>query len=238
MNPRAAIFDVYSTLLEVRPPTEAATRWKRLFEEALGKLPPLSRTEFSLATSREVARRHAEARARGIRWPEVLWPEVVLAVIPDLARLSQRKREDFFFQLMAVGRTLRLAEGAAECLRWLHREGVVLGIASNSQAYTLKELAAALEDEALNLSIFDSTIRFWSFENGFSKPDPHVFHILMTRLKLQGIQPGETLFVGDRLDNDIEPARVHGFQTWHLSARANAHSGSWRELLMRLKKRA
>ena len=65
-------------------------------------------------------------------------------VIPDLTRLSARKLEDFIYRQMQIGRTLRLADGAAECLRQLNDHGILLGIASNSQAYTLRELEAAL----------------------------------------------------------------------------------------------
>jgi len=236
MNIRAAIFDVYSTLLEVgAPPTDANVRWRRLFEEMLDAPPPFSRTEFSARTSRVIARQHAEARARGIQWPEVLWPVVALEVIPDLARLSARKRDEFHLRLMQLSRTLRLASGSAECLRWLHRQGVLLGIASNSQAYTLRELTAELQEAGLNLSMFDPEIRFWSFENGFSKPAPHVFAMLTTRLHLRGIRPAETLMVGDRLDNDIAPARVCGCQTWQIAQRRPSHTGSWRDLLEWLK---
>jgi FMN phosphatase YigB (HAD superfamily) len=37
--------------------------------------------------------------------------------------------------------------------------------------------------------------------------------------------------VGDRLDNDIEPARAFGWQTWQLmSAKQNEHAGNWQDL--------
>jgi FMN phosphatase YigB (HAD superfamily) len=165
----------------------------------------------------------------------VLWPEVALEAIPELARLSARKREEFHLRSMQLGRTLKLAGGAADCLRWLHRQGVLLGIASNSQAYTLRELSDVLQGDGLDLSMFDPEIRFWSFENGFSKPDPHVFRILTTRLALRGIRATETLVVGDRLDNDIAPAGVFGCQTWQLTSQHKLHTGSWRELLAWLK---
>jgi FMN phosphatase YigB (HAD superfamily) len=127
---------------------------------------------------------------------------------------------------------LRLANGAAECLRQLNDRGVLLGIASNSQAYTLRELTTALHGPGLNLSMFDRELRFWSFENGFSKPDPHVFRILTARLETRGIRPAETLMVGDRLDNDIEPAQAQGWKTWHLVAtRQSGPSGNWPQLL-------
>jgi predicted HAD superfamily phosphohydrolase YqeG len=42
--------------------------------------------------------------------------------------------------------------------------------------------------------------------------------------------------VGDRLDNDITPARLHGCQTWQVTPAAqNQHAGNWRALLAWLK---
>jgi FMN phosphatase YigB (HAD superfamily) len=233
MKIKAVIFDVYTTILEVGPPpTDAETLWQRLFGETLGIIPPLTRTQFSAATAQVIARRHADARSRGIQWPEIQWPSVVLEVIPNLACLPARKLDDFLLNQMQTGRTLRLADGAAECLRWLNEAHHLLGIASNSQAYTLLELNTALQDVGLCLSMFDPELRFWSFENGFSKPDPHVFRILTARLEARGIRPAETLMVGDRLDNDIEPSKAQGWQTWQLSARqTHSGSGNWRDLI-------
>lgn len=232
MKIRAAIFDIYTTILDVGPPpANADALWAKLFEEMLGQPPTVTRTEFSVRTAQVIARQHAAARARGIQWPEIQWPAVVLEAIPGLARLSAPKLGDFLLRQMQIGRTLRLAGGAAECLSTLNENGILLGIASNSQAYTLRELNTALEGTGVNLSLFDRDLRFWSFENGFSKPDPHVFRILTARLEARGIGPAETLMVGDRLDNDIEPARAFGWQTWQLvSAKQNEASGNWRDL--------
>ena len=237
MNIRAVLFDIYTTILEVGPPpTNADALWRKLFEGSLGTPLPLSRTEFSIRTSQVVARQHVAAKARGIQWPEILWPAVVLEVIPALARLNAAGLEDFIFQQMQIGRTLRLADGAADCLRQFNDNGILIGIASNSQAYTLRELTVALQGTGLNLSLFDRDVRFWSFEHGFSKPDPHVFRILTARLEARGIRPAETLMVGDRLDNDIEPAHAQGWQTWQLVPnRQSEMSGNWRDLLAWLK---
>ena len=85
----------------------------------------------------------------------------------------------------------------------------------------------ALAAHGLGLDLFDRDLCFWSFEHGFSKPDPHVFQILTARLAARGIRPAETLMVGDRLDNDIEPAQAHGWQTWQLGPAAD---GDWAAL--------
>jgi len=122
----------------------------------------------------------------------------------------------------------RRAESSA---RKFNDDGVQFGIASDSQAYTLRELTVALQGNGLDLSMFDAALRFWSFDNGFSKPDPHVFRILSARLEARGIQPAEILMVGDRLDNDIEPARAHGWQTWQLVAtKRPGRLGNWHDL--------
>jgi FMN phosphatase YigB (HAD superfamily) len=147
--------------------------------------------------------------------------------------------DEFLFQQMQIGRTLRLADDAGECLRQLHEKGAVLGIASNSQNYTLRELDEALRGAGLGVSIFDPHLCFWSFQHGFSKPDPHVFQILTARLEARGISPAETLMVGDRLDNDIEPARAHRWQGWQVTSLSHTagRSGNWRELLVWLMER-
>jgi putative hydrolase of the HAD superfamily len=232
MSIRAVIFDIYKTILEIDgPPADAEVLWQRLFAEMLGGQPPVSRAEFAIRTSQVIAREHAAARARGIQWPEIQWPSVVLEVIPGLVGLNALRLEDFLLRQMQIDRPLRLADGAAECLRKLNSDGILLGIASNSQAYTLRELEAALKGDGLNLSIFQNDLRFWSFENGFSKPDPHAFRILAARLEARGISPSEILMIGDRLDNDIEPARAFGWQTWQLAAgKPGVQAGSWGDL--------
>jgi len=232
MKIRAVIVDVYNTLLEVGPaPASADALWRALFEEMLGTAPPVSATEFSVLTGQVTACHHAAAKSQGIQWPEIQWSSVVLEALPGLARLTAPKLEDFLFRQTQLGRTLRLADGAEECVRHLHDQGLLLGIASNAQAYTLRELAAACAGTELNLSLFDREMRFWSFENGFSKPDAHVFRILTARLEARGIRPAETLMVGDRLDNDLEPAQAQGWQTWQLGPlKQDSPSGGWREL--------
>lgn len=235
MTLRAVIFDVYATILEVTPPpSHAEDLWRELFAETLSAKPPLTRTQFSVATEQVIARLHAEARTQGIPWPEILWPRVVVEVLPDLASLPAGQLDDFLLRQMQMGRTLRLAEGAAECLGWLKNTGRLLGIASNSQAYTLRELQQALSSVGLDLSIFERDLCFWSFEHGFSKPDPHVFRILSARLEARSLRRGEVLMVGDRLDNDVAPARTQGWRTWLLQADSPL-GGNFRQLLAMLK---
>jgi len=225
MKVRAVIFDVYGTLLQVGPPPpDADARWQRLWRDLLGAEPRLSRLQFSAASSQVIARHHQAAQARGIPWPEVHWPSIVAEVMPELAQLSRHDQEQFLFRQIQTGHSTRMAAETAATLRWLKDRASLLGIASNAQAYTLRELEQALATHALGMDLFESQLCFWSFEHGFSKPDPHVFQILAARLAALGISPREILMVGDRLDNDIEPAKVHGWRTWQLGP---AGDGDW-----------
>ena len=233
MNIRAVIFDIYGTLLEVGPPPpDADTRWKHLCRELLHTEPRLSRLEFFVASSKVIARHHQAARVRGITWPEVHWPSIVSEVLPKLAQLPRPDQEEFLFRQIQTGHTTRLTVETAAMLRWCKERDCLLGIASNAQNYTIRELQEALAGHGLGLDLFERDLTFWSFQHGFSKPDPHVFQILTARLTAFEISPRETLMVGDRLDNDINPAKAHDWHTWHLGSQAD---GDWAGLCERLR---
>ena len=238
MNIRAVLFDIYGTLLEVGPPPpDADARWQRLFRDLLHGEPPLGRLDFAVACSPVIARHHAAARARGIPWPEVHWPSIVTEILPELTRLSRGDQDEFLYHQIQTGHTVRLTAETADTLRWLRERQCLLGIISNAQAYTLRELREALATRGLDLSLFERDLCFWSFEQGFSKPDPHVLQILTTRLHARGISHDQTLMVGDRPDNDIEPARAFGWQTWYFTTDdpASDQGGSWHRLRLHLR---
>lgn len=232
MNIRAVIFDVYKTLLEVGPaPEDAEDRWRLLWREHLHARPRVTLTEFNAACLPIIAREHTTARLAGIPSPEIYWPAVTAEALPELAPLPAAVRDDFLFRHAQMVRTLRLAPASAETLGSLHAGGIPMGIASNAQPYTLREVDAALAVAGLSRELFRADLCFWSFENGFSKPDPHVFRLLTARLAARGIASAETLMVGDRIDNDILPARAQGWQTWHLDPEADgAVGGGWEKL--------
>lgn len=229
MKVRAVIFDVYKTLLEVAPaPADAEMRWADLARATFGAPPRHGLAELIAATEAVIAREHAAARGAGIAYPEVYWPDVVREVLPELAALPEAAQDAFLLGQKALLHTVSLMPGAAEALAWLRQRGVPLGIASNAQPYTRHELGRALASAGLDLAWFAPDLCFWSFAHGFSKPDPHVFRLLTARLRARGITAADTLMVGDRLDNDIAPARAQGWRTWRLgSMPADGESGDW-----------
>ena len=87
---------------------------------------------------------------------------------------------------------------ALACLRELGQRGYRLAIAANQPAPAadvLGEMAVPFE--------FIGTSGAWSV----AKPDPRFFERIIAELSLA---PGEIAYVGDRLDNDVRPARVAG----------------------------
>ncbi len=231
MKIRALVVDIYRTVLEVGPPpADAAGRWDALWRELLGAAPRVGLAEFGAECERLVTREHSRARESGVSHPEVYWPDVVTEVVPELTERDAATRAEFMFRQASCGHTVRAMPGVGAALRGARERGCWLGIASNAQPYTLRELAKALATEELTPEIFAPTLCFWSFEHGFSKPDPHVFRVLTARLRALGVKPGETLMVGDRLDNDIAPARAQGWETWHWRTEPGEGGGDWAKL--------
>lgn len=209
---KAVIFDVYHTLLAVAEgPVAAEDRWLELWRESVGTPPGMSLAEFDAACRTAVAQDHAPRKSAGDRWPEVDWRKVACRAAGGLSGLAPGALDDFLFRHVRLQRTTQAMPGALTLLAGLKQQAILTGIASNAQRYTFDELAAA----GLPVDQFEPDLCFWSFEQGFSKPDPAVFSWLTARLAARGISPEETLMIGDRLDNDIIPARAAGWQAWH-----------------------
>ncbi len=229
---KAIICDVYRTLLEIREePADIEQRWGVLFQSVFGKVPTLSLEQLRVRCREIVSKDHQEARGRGILFPEVNWPTVMNRALPELDALPRANVDSFLFNHAQLFRSLRVMPGCATVLRECIERGILLGIASNAQAYTPKELELALNEVGLDLSIFQPDLMFWSFEHGFSKPNPHVFEILRARLQNRCLRESETLIIGDREDNDILPARATGWRTWQFSDERNGlDQGNWKSL--------
>ena len=226
---RAIIFDVYKTILDVgEAPLDAEKRWRKQFVQTFGNAPEVSLEELADRCESIVGEDHHEARGRGIDHPEVNWPTVMKRALPILNSLSEAKLANFIFRHAQLSRTLKLAPSCGSLLRQCVQNGILLGIASNAQAYTLRELRLALKGVHLDLAIFQPDLIFWSFQNGFSKPDPYVFQTLRARLLNRRIVSAETLMVGDREDNDLLPAGTVGWRTWQLSKSSEeTNRGNW-----------
>ena len=96
----------------------------------------------------------------------------------------------------------RLYNGAAETLEKL-KPRYHLGIIANQNPGTEERL------KAYGIHHFFDVI-IASAEAGLDKPDPEIFRLA---LREAGCMPDEAFMVGDRLDNDIAPAKKLGMKT-------------------------
>jgi HAD superfamily hydrolase (TIGR01509 family) len=127
--------------------------------------------------------------------------------------VSERARHYDYFDLRP---------GIAELIRDLHARGVKLGLAANQPARIAQRLAAAGLAECF-------AHREVSGTNGLRKPDLRVFLVAAAAL---GTAPGDCIMVGDRIDNDIAPARALGMRTVRFVAGRHAQQRprSWLEV--------
>jgi len=90
---------------------------------------------------------------------------------------------------------------AQRCLAELRRRGHIVGVAGNQSLFE--------EDVAKGLGL-DVDISRPGNEWEFEKPDPRFFERLVAEA---AVAPSEVVYVGDRVDNDILPAKAIGLRT-------------------------
>ena len=92
---------------------------------------------------------------------------------------------------------------AEEVLRYVHSRGYKIGVIANQLLGTASRL------EKWGLLKYISVVAA-SAELGVAKPDPAIFTYA---LEQAGCAASEALMVGDRLDNDVIPAKALGMKT-------------------------
>ena len=93
---------------------------------------------------------------------------------------------------------------ALPCLVELHRRGFFVGIAGNQS----DELEEWIRAQGLDVDLVASSARW-----GVEKPSPAFFERIVAE---SGLEPGELAYVGDRVDNDVVPARAAGLVAVHV----------------------
>jgi HAD superfamily hydrolase (TIGR01549 family) len=109
------------------------------------------------------------------------------------------------FSARAQGRQIPfdLRPGMPELLAWLHKRELRLGLAANQPHETLAIL------DGLGIGRYFTHLEV-SGTHGFRKPDVRLF---LRACEDLGVSPSEAVMVGDRIDNDIAPARWVGMRT-------------------------
>ena len=115
-----------------------------------------------------------------------------------------------------------LREGIPGLLKQLSADGLMLGLAANQPADSLTKM-----DKAGILKYFK--YREVSGSIGLRKPDPR---LLLHACEGLGVSPEEAIMVGDRIDNDIVPARMLGMPAvrYVTGRHADQQPRSWSEV--------
>lgn len=95
-----------------------------------------------------------------------------------------------------------LLDGMTTALLDLQRD-FKLGVVANQHPPVADALAEYGVAELFDTIVISETV-------GLFKPDPAIFQLALDNL---GIAPGEAIFVGDRPDNDVKPAKSLGMRT-------------------------
>ena len=198
---RAAIFDVYGTMLDapvggVKPDPDADPKLREIIK-SFGYKPPESPSHALHTAIRNHHQRSAE------EFPEVdlceLWHQILEA--PEDCDLK-----DLIISLETFWHPSRIMPGLENFLNELHDSGIVLGILSNAQINTLPSLGHLA-------NLFEPDLTILSYQHRIAKPSPALFSQLATRLKARGISPKNALYIGNDTNHDIIPAHQKGFQT-------------------------
>ena len=197
------MFDCYNTLLFYRSDEEKAGIWEMMLsaveyvtEHTVQATPEELERLYQNALQREI---ECCQKERGIHAEICLtnvWKDVLLDLdIPE--EMAEEKAEDFLllFRLYTRKQKRLFANVERELMR-LKQEGIRLLLLSNAQnCFIYNELPKKVRD------LFDEV--FISESMGIKKPSEEWFRQAFAKL---GVQPSDTVFVGDSAEDDMIPA--------------------------------
>ena len=210
---KAVFFDFYGTLVKWTPDAEQIQREAAAAEglEVAASAVRLAYRTADAYMNEENARSPISARSAPERerffteYERRLLAAAGYEVPPEHARrIWERVR--------STSKELALYEDALPALRELRKAGLALGVISN--------MGPELETFVAHLGLADY-VEVWvsSAEAGVTKPHAAIFR---AGLRKAGVQPGETLFVGDSYESDILGARNAGMHGLLLLRSADA----------------
>jgi HAD superfamily hydrolase (TIGR01549 family) len=191
---RAIVFDVDFTL--ALPGPELGPAGYRAVGERHGLELDPSRYEEARVAALETLERHPE-----LDHDEEIWVLFTQRIIEGMGGTG-----DTYSPAVELTRAwehahhFELYDDALPTLSELRRRGYLLGLLSN----TARDLDAFVEHHG-----FDVDAVLTSATHGKTKPHETIFRRM---LELLGTEPGETLMVGDTLEDDVEGARGVGMQ--------------------------
>lgn len=228
---RAVVFDVYGTLLvsgsgDISLASEGS-REDAACDALLAVFPELRPPENDqpIVTALHGAIRQSHADSASDH-PEVEIRVVWQSVLGQLGvEASGDQVEKLAIEYECRVNPIWPMPALSETLEGLRDAGRGLGIVSNAQFFTPLAFEP-LSGKSLAGWGFDPKICVWSYEHREAKPGTFLYERCVEALAEQGIEPGEALFVGNDLRNDVWPAQQVGM-------RAALFAGDERSLRLR-----
>ena len=129
--------------------------------------------------------------------------------LPDYA-----KKIAYFFHASLQGTCPH--EGAVEAIRSISDLGLRQGILTDGQCFTWAQVRRGILEENPTLDpdlFFDRKLRIISSDVGAKKPSERIFKRAKEALASTGLQPSQVLFVSNKLEKDLGPAKKMGMRT-------------------------
>lgn len=201
MKPRAVLFDLYNTLIEIRTDEHEPELWAALSRYL--RYHGIVEDPQTLHDAYFGALRVMQ-RERGETYPEIDVVALFTELLSDRGVASPEPTAAELARLLrALGRRrFRLFPDVRPALDALRRR-FRLGVVSDAQRIFLEPEMTELELDGY----FD--VRIVTSDHGYRKPDPRLFGLALDAL---GVEPDEAVFVGDNAFRDVCGAREAGLQ--------------------------
>lgn len=218
-NIRAVLFDIYGTLLISGTGDIGVASTDLNSPITTDFLNGIDKELIQRQLTREIKRSHAELRKSGVDYPEVeirdIWRRVLSALRSEELLNDSPDMESV--ETLALRYELSMnpvwpMPGFPEIIGRIRDAGYRVGIVSNAQFYT-PLIIEALTAMSLEQIGFETGLCAWSYELSMAKPSPEVFSAPLKALAADGIPPGEVLYVGNDILNDVTAASAAGCRT-------------------------
>lgn len=211
---RNIIFDLYGTLVDIHTDENKREAWKNM-AALYGKYGAIYAPD-ELSEAYRGAIRDAQSRVSEINIENVfcrMYSDRGVAASAELLRDTCGKFRKWTTE------SIRLYDGARALLLELKRRGKRIYLLSNAQrVFTEKEMR-----QLGIMDCFDAV--FLSSDYGVKKPEAEFFDILLNRT---GIEPGESMMVGNDMSCDVGGAKRAGFFAFYIHSNLSPDYTEWK----------
>jgi putative hydrolase of the HAD superfamily len=238
-NIRAVVFDVYGTLFMSGTGdislAEAEDRSEAMRATLVGAGVTAIPGTLPLADlfHEAIKRAQMESREGGAQFPEVeireVWSDFLKTLEAQSIQVPPLDRNEI--ARLAIDYECRVnpvwpLPDLAPLLAAIKNRGLLMGIVSNAQFYTKVMFPAFLGASIGDLG-FSLDCCIYSYQEREGKPSQRLYRKLRNQLSAHRILPAETLYIGNDMRNDVNPAASEGFKT--VLYAGDARSLRWRK---------